>query len=161
MLLLLAALAMLFRWVLKPVRQVEREIEAIEAGDRQELTNGYPRELAGITANMNAFLRSERERLTRYRNTLGNLAHSLKTPLSVARALADSPQLQEQIGLMYEIVGYHIKRAAMSGCTGLGIAPIQIAEPLAAFRDTLLKVYADKGVNIHLLVDPAARFAGD
>jgi len=161
MLLLLAALAVLFRWVLMPLRRVEREIEAIETGDRAELGSGYPRELAGITVNMNTLLRSERERLARYRNTLGNLAHSLKTPLAVVRSLATSAQLQEQVTRMDDIVSYQLKRAAISGGTGLGTAPVEVAGVVEALRETLQKVYADKKVAIELEVDPAARFVGD
>jgi two-component system sensor histidine kinase PhoQ len=161
MALLLAALAILFRWVLRPVRQVEREIEAIEAGESSELSGNYPRELVGITVNMNALLRSDRERLLRYRNTLGNLAHSLKTPLAVARALATTPQLQEQITRMDEIVGYQLKRAAMSGGTGLGSAPIEVAGVFESLRVTLQKVYADKPIDIKLQVDANARYIGD
>jgi two-component system sensor histidine kinase PhoQ len=158
---LLVAMALLFRWVLKPVRQVEHEIEEIEAGRATELANGYPQELVGITANMNALLRSERERLARYRNTLGNLAHSLKTPLAVARSLAESPQLQEQITRMDDIVNYQLKRAAMSGGTGLGSAPIEVKGVIDALRSTLLKVYADKQLELQVEVDSAARFIGD
>jgi two-component system sensor histidine kinase PhoQ len=161
MILLLVAMALLFRWVLQPVRQVEHEIEEIEAGRATELANGYPRELIGITANMNALLRSERERLARYRNTLGNLAHSLKTPLAVVRSLAESPQLQEQITRMDDIVNYQLKRAAMSGGTGLGSAPIEVKGVIDALRSTLLKVYADKQLDLQVDVDPAARFIGD
>jgi len=161
MVLLLAALAILFRWVLRPVRQVEREIEAIEAGESSELSGNYPRELVGITVNMNALLRSDRERLLRYRNTLGNLAHSLKTPLAVVRSLATTPQLQEQVTRMDEIVGYQLKRAAMSGGTGLGSAPIEVAGVFESLRVTLQKVYADKHIDIKLQVEPTARYVGD
>lgn len=69
-LLLLGAWAVLLRRLLAPLRRVEREIEAIEVGNLTELGGGYPRELLGITTNLNALLRSERERLARYRNTL-------------------------------------------------------------------------------------------
>jgi two-component system sensor histidine kinase PhoQ len=161
MVLLLAALAILFRWVLRPVRQVEREIEAIEAGQSSELSGSYPRELVGITANMNALLRSDRERLLRYRNTLGNLAHSLKTPLAVARSLADTSQLQDQITRMDEIVGYQLKRAAMSGGAGLGSAPIEVAGVFESLRATLQKVYADKRIDIQVQVDSNTRYIGD
>src|SRR5690606_38670395 len=85
MLLLLSSLALLLRRLLAPLRRVEREINAIEAGNLTELGTGYPRELLGITTNLNALLHSERERLARYRNTLGNLAHSFDTPLAVMR----------------------------------------------------------------------------
>ncbi|HEY5810545.1 MAG TPA: hypothetical protein VIT67_21430, partial [Povalibacter sp.] len=126
MLLLLGALAILLRSLLAPLRRVEREIGAIEVGEMTELGGGYPRELLGITTNLNALLRSERERLTRYRNTLGNLAHSFKTPLAVMRSLlggagADLPaarQLDEQVGRMDDIVKYQLNRAAAAGGTG-------------------------------------------
>ena len=84
--------------LLAPLRRVEREIEAIEAGELTELGGGYPRELLGITTNLNALLRSERERLARYRNTLGNLAHSFKTPLAVMRNLLGSPACARPAG---------------------------------------------------------------
>jgi two-component system, OmpR family, sensor histidine kinase PhoQ len=161
MLVLLASLAVLFRWVLKPLRNIEHEIEEIEAGSKSELGEGYPRELIGVTTNMNTLLRSERERLARYRNTLGNLAHSLKTPLAVIRSLADNPQLQEQITRMDDIVSYQLKRAAMSGGTGLGTAPIEVASVIEALRETLQKVYAEKRVNIELQIDSTSRFIGD
>jgi two-component system sensor histidine kinase PhoQ len=159
--LLLVALAVLFRWVLKPVRQVEHEIGEIEAGRAQEFSGRYPRELVGITANMNALILSERERLARYRNTLGNLAHSLKTPLAVARSLAETPALQEQITRMDDIVRYQLKRASMSGGIGLGSAPIEVKPVLEALRATLLKVYADKQLTLKVEANDAARFVGD
>jgi two-component system sensor histidine kinase PhoQ len=170
MLLLLGSLAVLFRWVLIPLRRVEHEIGEIEAGRSAEFGSGYPRELVGITSNMNALLRSDRERIARYRNTLGNLAHSLKTPLAVIRSLSSSAevqnlpaakQLQEQVIRMDEIVGYQLKRAAMSGGSGLGTAPIEVGGVIEALRSTLLKVYADKQLAIHLHVDPSSRYIGD
>ena len=57
---------------------------------------GYPRELAGVTQGLNALLQSERNRISRYRDTLGNLAHGLKTPLAVIRASLGAPEGREQ-----------------------------------------------------------------
>jgi two-component system sensor histidine kinase PhoQ len=170
MALLLGALAILLRRLLAPLRQVEREIEAIEAGALTELGGGYPRELLGITTNLNALLRSERDRLARYRNTLGNLAHSFKTPLAVmrnllstpvARTLAVSTQLDEQVGRMDDIVKYQLKRAAASGGTGLGSAPVDVSTALEALRGALLKVYFDRRIACELTVDEGCLFFGD
>src|SRR6266481_4874504 len=86
MLVLLATLAALLRWVLGPVRRMEREIHEMEEGRCEALGDGYPRELSGVATNLNALLLGERKRVARYRDTLGNLAHSLKTPLAVMRA---------------------------------------------------------------------------
>jgi two-component system, OmpR family, sensor histidine kinase PhoQ len=170
MLLLLGALAILLRRLLSPLRRVEREIEAVEAGSITELGGGYPRELLGITTNLNALLRSERERLARYRNTLGNLAHSFKTPLAVMRNLLGSSharelpvahQLDEQVGRMDDIVKYQLKRAAASGGTGLGTAPVDVRETLEALRSALLKVYIERNISCELTVTPGCQFMGD
>ncbi len=170
MLLLLGGLAILLRRLLAPLRRVEREIEAIEVGDMTELGTGYPRELLGITTNLNALLRSERDRLQRYRNTLGNLAHSFKTPLAVMRNLLSSPaaknlavaqQLDEQVGRMDDIVKYQLKRAAASGGTGLGTAPVDVREALEALRGALLKVYIDRNIACDLSVAEGCVYFGD
>lgn len=170
MVLLLGALAILLRRLLAPLRRVEREIEAIEAGQLTELSGGYPRELLGITTNLNTLLRSERERLARYRNTLGNLAHSFKTPLAVMRNLLTgttaqellvSRQLDEQVGRMDDIVKYQLKRAAASGGTGLGAAPVDVREALEALRGALLKVYVDRNIACDLTVEPGCLYFGD
>lgn len=170
MLLLLGSLAIALRRVLAPLRRVEREIEAIEVGQMTELGTGYPRELLGITTNLNALLRSERDRLARYRNTLGNLAHSFKTPLAVMRnllsgvAARDMPiarQLDEQVGRMNDIVKYQLKRAAASGGTGLGTAPVDVQAILEPLRGALLKVYADRGIACELVVDDGCVYFGD
>lgn len=170
MLLLLGALAILLRRLLAPLRRVEREIEAIEEGSLTELGSGYPRELLGITTNLNALLHSERERLARYRNTLGNLAHSFKTPLAVMRNLLGSSharelpmahQLDEQVGRMDDIVKYQLKRAAASGGTGLGTAPVDVRESLEALRSALLKVYIERNIACELTVSPGCQFIGD
>lgn len=170
MALLLGTLALLLRRLLAPLRRVEQEIEAIEAGELTELGGGYPRELLGITTNLNTLLRSERERMARYRNTLGNLAHSFKTPLAVmrnllgssqARSLPMAQQLDEQVGRMDGIVNYQLKRAAASGGTGLGNAPVDVHATLEALRGALLKVYADRDIDCELRVSEDCLFGGD
>ncbi len=170
MLLLLGSLAILLRRLLAPLRRVEREIEGIEIGEITELGGGYPRELLGITTNLNALLRSERDRLARYRNTLGNLAHAFKTPLAVMRNLLGSAQvselpiarqLDEQVARMDDIVKYQLKRAAASGGTGLGLAPVDVKSALEALRGALLKVYLDRGISCDLHVEEGCLYFGD
>ncbi len=64
----------------------------MEEGRSETLGEGYPRELSGVTINLNTLLVGERNRLKRYRDTLGNLAHGLKTPLAVmATTLPEVP----------------------------------------------------------------------
>jgi two-component system sensor histidine kinase PhoQ len=165
-LLLLATLATVLRWVLAPARRLEREIHAVEEGALQTLGEGYPRELAGVVHNLNILLTGERKRVARYRDTLGNLAHSLKTPLAVIRSTlssssSDAAAIGAQIDRMSGIVEHQLKRAAASGGALLGQAPVHI-EPIAAeLRAALMKVYASKDFSIELTIAPDAQFVGD
>ena len=166
MLLLLAALAGVLRWVLSPVRRMEREIRAVEEGRSDALGGGYPRELSGVATNLNTLLIGERKRVTRYRDTLGNLAHSLKTPLAVMRAAITSNSgvsegvINPEIDKMSAIIEHQLKRAASGGAL-LGQAPLDIAPIVSELRVALLKVYARKDLSIELVVAPACQFIGD
>ena len=165
MALLLLALAALLRWVLAPVRRMEREIRAVEEGRSDTLSGGYPRELSGVATNLNALLVGERKRVTRYRDTLGNLAHSLKTPLAVMRsslpAAGAAGVLSGEIDRMTGIIEHQLKRAAASGGALLGQAPVELAQVAAELRSALLRVYAAKDLAIELAVAPTAQFVGD
>jgi two-component system, OmpR family, sensor histidine kinase PhoQ len=166
MLALLVTLAALLRWVLSPVRRLEREIHEVEEGRSDSLGGGYPRELAGVARNLNALLVGERKRVARYRDTLGNLAHSMKTQLAVIRASLHGeegalPRASAQIDRMRDIIEHQLKRAAASGGALLGQAPVEVAQVAAELRGALLRVYADKDLAIELAVPPSAQFAGD
>lgn len=167
-LLLLAGLAVAMRVALKPLRKLETEIADIEAGRSDLLGTGWPRELVGVTGNLNALLAGERKRLERYRTTLGNLAHSLKTPLAALRGLIESGQTDRgsqlrQVDRMQEIVQHHLKRAVFGG-TGATMTDLPLQEPLEQLRGALAKVYTDKAPRISLAVAPGTAYpidAGD
>ena len=164
--LLVATLALLLRWLLKPVRRLEREIKEVEAGKRDQLGEGWPRELAAVTSNLNAMVEGERTRIKRYRDTLGNLAHSLKTPLAVMRqtlGIGDSQDkvaLNREIDRMTDIIEHQMKRAATSGGVLLGQAPVEVAPIVTELRSALLKVY-NKDLLFEASVEPGAQFIGD
>lgn len=173
MLLLLASLAVLLRAVLAPVRRLEREIHEVEEGRAEGLGGGYPRELRGVARHLNALLVIERKRVARYRDTLGNLAHSLKTPLAVmrsalhpaaarpAREPASSTAIGTEIDRMTDIIEHQLKRAAASGGAILGQAPVPVAPIAAELRLALLKVYAQKDLSVELAVQAGCQFVGD
>jgi len=140
---------------------MEREIHEVEEARRESLGSGYPRELAGVAGNLNALLIGERKRVVRYRDTLGNLAHSLKTPLAVMRAEGASATVSTEIDRMSGIIDHQLKRAAASGGALLGQAPVEVGQVAAELRATLLRVYASKDLVIELAVAPGAQFIGD
>ncbi len=165
--LILLVLAVL-RWSMAPLRKVAADLAGVERGMSEHLGDRYPAELSGLAANLNIFIDSERDRLERYRNTLADLAHSLKTPLAVMRtqleAETDEKQLRwtvlEQVGRMDEIVAYQLSRAATSGRQTFA-APLPL-EPFAEeIVRSLEKVYAAKHVLCEFEIDPDTRFRGD
>jgi len=83
---LLLLLLGLLRWILQPARRIAVELGRVERGDQERLSTDYPLELRRLSGSINDFIDSERNSLKRYRNTLSDLAHSLKTPLAVIRS---------------------------------------------------------------------------
>jgi two-component system sensor histidine kinase PhoQ len=166
-LLLLATLWLILRWMSQPMRRLVREIKDVESGEREQLSEHWPQELSAVTGNLNALLEAERTRIKRYRDTLGNLAHSLKTPLAVMRqTLTDvappaKASLDTEIERMSGIIEHQMKRAAASGGALLGQAPVDVAPIVSELRAALLKVYGNKDLLFETAVDPAAQFIGD
>ena len=164
--LFVATLALLLRWLSEPVRRLEREIKEVEAGKREQLGEEWPTELAAVTGNLNALLEGERTRIRRYRDTLGNLAHSLKTPLAVMRQSlgaggAGKDALNGEIDRMSGIIEHQMKRAAASGGVLLGQAPVDVAPIVTDLRLALIKVYGNKDLLFEAAVAPDAQFIGD
>ncbi|MEO6138686.1 MAG: sensor histidine kinase [Luteimonas sp.] len=165
---LLLLQAVILRWSLLPLRRVIDELKRVQRGQAAHMSERHPRELEPLTDSINAFVESERENLDRQRNTLADLAHSLKTPLAVLRTRldneADANELREELDIqlrrMNDLVGYQLSRAASSGHT-LFAAPIAIEPHAEQIVRGLEKIYADKGVICEFDIDPAACFHGE
>lgn len=167
-LLLLAVQGFILRWGLAPLRRVAEDLAAIETGQAGRLTGPYPQELRGLTDNLNALLESSQSHLVRYRDALGDLAHSLKTPLAVLRGALEQPNpdaeirqlAQDQIERMNQIIAYQLQRAATSGRTHL-MPPVDVAEKARQVKAALVKVYADKPVDCRFSIGTGVEFHGD
>ncbi|HEY9200388.1 MAG TPA: ATP-binding protein [Gammaproteobacteria bacterium] len=164
-LLLLISQALILRWGLRPLRRVGDELNRIEAGEQQQIEHDYPSEIEQLTRNINQLLQHEREQKTRYRNALGDLAHSLKTPLAVLQSglNADSEvdaAMQEQISRMNAIVEYQLQRAATAGSSS-SAQSLDVKSVLQRMLDSLSKVYRDKAIELQINVDEQLRFKGD
>lgn len=163
--LLLAAQGVALSQGLKPLRQVARELRAVEQGEQPALEGRYPVELQGLTDNLNALIHHERAQLARYRDALSNLAHSLKTPLAVLRGSLDTrdpdrEQALEQLERMERIVAYQLQRAATSGRTVLS-APVPVAPLVQRLGSTLGKVYPERDVQFEMEVPAGLQFRGN
>jgi len=167
-LILLLLQSAVLRWSLRPLRNVIEELKRVQRGVASRMSERHPRELEPLTESINAFIESERENLDRQRNTLADLAHSLKTPLAVLRARLDHPgpesELREEVDVqlrrMNDLVSYQLARAARSGHQ-LFAAPIGIEPHAEQIVKGLEKVYAGKGVLCEFDIAPGAQFHGE
>lgn len=165
---LLGAQGLILRWSLRPLRRVTAEVKEIETGQRAELSGDYPEELLPLTVNLNALLRQGHAHLERYRNALGDLAHSLKTPLAVLRGTLENGAksedlrhaLAEQLERMNRTVDYQLQRAAASGRIALS-APLPVAPITRKILDSLAKVYAERAPRLTSEVAAETVFYGD
>ena len=155
---LLALLWLGLTWGLQALRRLSQELDQIESGTRQSLSEEHPRELLRLTGSLNRLLQSEREQRSRYRDSLDDLAHSLKTPLTVLQGvsedMAQRPQdreqawvLQAQIERMSQQISYQLQRASLRK-SGLVRHQVRLRPVLQSLCDTLDKVYRDKQVRV-------------
>lgn len=167
---LVALLAQTFilYWGLHPLRRLARDLKAIETGKGEKLEGDYPDEVLPVTHNLNGLIESERKQRERYRNTLGDLAHSLKTPLAVMRgAELEEHELysyqslvSEQVERMDQIVQYQLSRAVKSQNKPLGKA-IPVTPIIERMLAALGKVYRNKAVLTEIELDDKLTFYGD
>ena len=166
--LLMVVQGAVLRWGLAPLRGVAEDIKEIEQGRHSQLTGKYPRELQALTENINAFLRNELNQSKRYRQSLDDLAHSLKTPLAVLRGVVDSQRwgadaradIVAQVDRMSEIVGYQLQRAAAANRRTLAV-PVALKPHAEKVIRSLKKVYLNKSVEVEINVDSELLFYGD
>ncbi|MEM7292154.1 MAG: ATP-binding protein [Pseudomonadota bacterium] len=160
-LLLLFLLAVLY-WSLYPLKRVTSAVHEIELGHRERLDLEVPRELEALASGLNGLLQSEQTRQTRYRNALDDLAHSLKTPLSVLRNLADGASsvqdhnraLGEQVTRIDEIVAHRLHTTAVTNRSPLA-RQFNLHTLVQRIVSTLAKVYADKTIYFDVEIDHA------
>jgi len=174
--LLLVLQLTVLRWGLSPLRTMSRELAAIESGNSDRLQARYPRELESVTSNLNLLIQTERKQQKRYRTTLGDLAHSLKTPLAVMQGEIDNlivdgdrdnlrqhsrQTLQEQLDRMNQLVSYQLQRAVKSEAAPSLSRHVPVAHVVAGLSRALQKVYRDKSVSIDQHIHDALLFQGD
>ena len=155
--LLISIQGLIVHWSLKPLHILAKEIIRIEQGQSQALKNTYPKDLEPVSNNINALLKSEETQRERYKNTLSDLAHSLKTPLAVMRAqLSATPSntpstnnskadMDEQIERMSSIIAHQLHRASAQ-THSLYQTQTPIKSLVSRIGVALSKVYHHKGI---------------
>ena len=163
---LLIMQALILRWGLKPLATVTRELERVQQAKQDKIVGRYPQEIARLSHRINSFIENERLNLTRYRDTLGDLAHSLKTPLAMIKGITDNdprPELEnidEIVDRMNKIVEYQLERAASSQLSVMRRA-VDCEEVMRKLVASLTKVYLHKRIDNVREIESGAVFYGD
>jgi len=165
-LLLVAAMAVQARYGLRPLRVLRSDVMAVRRGQADRIAGAFPDEIAPLAAELNLLISTNRDIVERARTQVGNLAHALKTPLSVivneAEAAAASPladKVVEQAQVMRHQLTFYLDRARAAARAGaIGVAT-PTAPALAAMARAFAKIYAE--VDLAVVCPEPVRFLGE
>jgi signal transduction histidine kinase len=156
------------RFGLAPLKRISESLAAIRAGTAERLAGRFPVEIEPLARETNALIDANREIVERARTHVGNLAHALKTPLSVmmneAAARADDPlavKVGEQIGIMRDQVTRHLERARIAARATVVGSVTEVGPVVTALTRTMEKIYHPRGIAIDLDAPEGVRFRGE
>jgi signal transduction histidine kinase len=154
------------RFGLEPLRRIGRALSGIRAGKAARLEGEFPAEIEPLATELNALLDHNEALVERARTHVGNLAHGLKTPLSVLTNEARRSHgplaglVARQVALMRRQVDHHLARArAIATGTILG-ARTDVSPALDDLRRTLDRIYAERALTIDVACPPELAFRG-
>jgi signal transduction histidine kinase len=156
------------RFGLAPLNRISQSIAAIRSGRAERLEGEFPVEIAPLARETNALIDANREIVERARTHVGNLAHAIKTPLSVIvndatahRADPFADKVLEQADVMRDQVAHHLERARIAARVTIIGTVTDVAPAIEALQRTMEKIHRDRGILIEVQADPRARFRGE
>lgn len=167
-LILLLTTAFQVRFGLAPLKRISQSLAAIRAGTAERLEGHFPVEIAPLAREANALLDANREIVERARTHVGNLAHALKTPLSVmvneAAARGDDPlaqKVREQTDIMRDQVARHLERARLAARLTVVGSVTDVLPVMQAIARTMEKAHPGKGLLLKFDAPEDVRFRGE
>ena len=155
------------RFGLAPLRAVRHGLAAIRSGDAERLEGELPTEISPLQQELNALIQSNREIVDRARTHVGNLAHALKTPLSVITNEArekDGPlagKVIEQAELMRNQITHHLDRARVAARSGAIGDITDVDGVLKGLKRALDRIYEGRALELDVRSDPGLKFQGE
>lgn len=164
---LLAALLIQVHYGLRPLRALESELASIRAGEIERLTTKYPEEISPVAKELNLLIQSNSEVVDRARTQVGNLAHAMKTPLSVLANEARHNQSEfalkvaEQAAIMRDQVSLYLDRARRAARAQTLGSVTMVSAVLDSIARTLTRIHMDRSIEIEVHCPPGLRFRGE
>jgi len=164
---LLAALMVQVRYGLKPLRLLRRELSEIRRGNSEQLAGEFPVEIKPVADELNLLIHSNTEIIERARTQVGNLAHALKTPLSVLANEARlskgklSSKVDEQTEIMRTQVELYLDRARRAARARSIGAATKVREACDGLARTLMRINMDRGLQIEVNCPEELKFRGE
>ena len=156
------------RFGLAPLKRISDSLAAIRSGTSERLAGKFPEEIAPLARETNALIDANKEIVERARTHVGNLAHALKTPLSVmvneAAARGSDPfalKMLEQADIMRDQVARHLERARLAARLTVVGSVTDVMPVVIALARTMEKIHRDKDVAIEIHAGEQARFRGE
>ncbi|WP_041748987.1 sensor histidine kinase [Bradyrhizobium cosmicum] len=156
------------RFGLAPLKRISESIADIRSGRAERLEGEFPVEIAPLARETNALIDANREIVERARTHVGNLAHAIKTPLSVivneAAAHGADPfaaKVMEQADVMRSQLAHHLERARIAARVSVVGTVTEVAPAIEALRRTMEKIHRDRGIMVEANADPSAKFRGE
>jgi two-component system sensor histidine kinase PhoQ len=161
-LLLLILLLVSLNAALLPISRLNKQIRQAESGQLKRIDQRYPPELEKLKSSINNLLDTEQQQRSRYKNSLSDLAHSLKTPLAVLSGTEGLPELaKEPISQINLQIQRQLKRA-VAGTTSTFEQAVPIKPVVDKLFNAMDKVYADKHLTLtHDIQDDGLGFNCD
>lgn len=162
----LAAILIQVRFGLQPLFRIRGALSAIRSGESQRLEGKYPSEIQPLAHELNALIDHSETLIERAQTHVGNLAHGLKTPLSVlANEARDNASpfgnlVDRQTTLMRQQVEHHLARARAAATSTILGARSEVAPALRDLKRTLERIYSERGIAIELVCPDDLAFRG-
>ncbi|MFO1122513.1 MAG: sensor histidine kinase [Hyphomicrobiales bacterium] len=164
---LLVAVLLQVMFGLRPLKRLQASLTAIREGRTDRLEGSFPAEIQPVADELNLLIKSNTEIIERARTQVGNLAHALKTPLSVLTNEAAvhegvlAGKVVEQTQVMRDHVSLYLDRARRAArAHGLG-AVTEVRPVLDGLARTLERIHRDKGLSLSVDCDATLKFRGE
>lgn len=155
------------RFVLKPLENLKNYLAKIRVGEGKAIEGDLPQEIIPVANEINSLIAANRQVIERARTHVGNLAHALKTPISVLLNASDqktdenSKLVFEQVKLMNVQITHHLNRARMIASVDTVATKIYVQPVATSIINALKKINFDKNVQVDFTAQQDVCFYGE